>query len=394
MTFVRANIRHRAAAALLLAMTAMLLGTGCYAPLHSPGIWANELPDSFRYPYRQLAPPLNYADLTAPPPKDYILGPNDVLEVTVPDLFQGAEIRPLRAQVMASGEIEMPLAGKVKVGGLNLLQAQEAINAAYANGILASPKVSIYLAEKDTFQILVLGAVNQPGIQALPKFENDVGHALASAGGFTESATAFIEVHRRIAPGEPLVVDGKWEEIPSMHGMLDDRKKVLKIPLRGLPPGSIQTKDIVLQSGDVVVVPEREFELFWVVGQLDENNTVRFSTDGREREFGTGFILPRDRDIDVITAVAMAGYIDPIDSPTTVTVHRRLLDGDALLIKVDLIGARYDPRATVLVQPGDIIYINPDAKWWTRRTFDRVIPELILAPYRSLMIKSIIGRGN
>ena len=77
----------------------------------------------------------------------------------------------------------------------------------------------------------------------------------------------------------------------------------------------------------------------------------------------------------------MAGYIDPIDSPTTVTVHRVAPNGQPLLIYVDLIQARYDARETVLVAPGDIIYLNPDGPWWFRRTFDRVVDSLILLPY-------------
>ena len=84
-------------------------------------------------------------------------------------------------------------------------------------------------------------------------------------------------------------------------------------------------------------------------------------------------MLPEDREIDVVTAVAMAGYIDPIDSPTTVTVHRTMPEGTPLLIRVDLIKARTDPEETVFVQPGDIIYLNPDAWWYSRRLFDHLI---------------------
>jgi len=43
---------------------------------------------------------------------------------------------------------------------------------------------------------------------------------------------------------------------------------------------------------------------------------------------------------------------------------------------VDLIKARYDERETVLVQPGDVIYINPDWQWWSRRQWDRIFPNL------------------
>jgi hypothetical protein len=93
-------------------------------------------------------------------------------------------------------------------------------------------------------------------------------------------------------------------------------------------------------------------------------------------------MLPENRDIDVVGAVAMAGYIDPINSPTTVTVHRTLPDGSPMLIHVDLIKARFDRNETVFIEAGDIVYLNPDADWWSRRTFDRVIVDLILAPYR------------
>ena len=69
-------------------------------------------------------------------------------------------------------------------------------------------------------------------------------------------------------------------------------------------------------------------------------------------------------------------HVDPIDSPTTVTVHRILPDGRPLLVKVDLIAARSDPLETILVQPGDIIYLNPDAPWWFRRILDRNLGSL------------------
>ena len=120
------------------------------------------------------------------------------------------------------------------------------------------------------------------------------------------------------------------------------------------------------------------------MGRLNQNNLVRFSTGDKQRELGIGFVLPRDREIDVVTAVVMAGYIDPIDSPTTVTLQRTMPDGEPLLIHVDLIKARYSSHETVLVQPGDIIYLNPDAPWWWRRTFDRLIPILVAEPLRGV----------
>jgi len=378
---------------------------GCYAPLVSHGVPARVLPDSFRFPQRTLAPPLNYANLTVPPPTDYLLGPNDVLEVTVPDLFPGAEVRPSRVQVMASGEISLPLVGRVNVGGMNLSEAQEAITKAYADGIFVEPRINVSLLEKNVVEVVVLGQVAAPGNWPLSNYQNDVGHALAAARGLTRDAGDFVEIHRRVSSdqGEPAADVGEQEseQMPRELGPHSewgisrqmerhdpdpgDPKKILRIPLRGLPPGAINKEDVQLKAGDVVVVPRRRFDVFWVVGKLDESNLVRFSLGDRERELGAGLVLPRDRDIDVVTAVAMAGYIDPIDSPTTVTVHRTSIFGESLLIRVDLIKARYNRRETVLVQPGDIIYVNPDAQWWMRRGFDRIVDSLLIIPYSQAM---------
>src|SRR5688572_12235388 len=83
----------------------LVLSTGCWAPLRSPAIPAHTLPEEFRTPFRTAGPPLNFANLTVRSPGDYRLGPGDVLEVSVPDLYPGAEIRPLSVQIMADGKV-------------------------------------------------------------------------------------------------------------------------------------------------------------------------------------------------------------------------------------------------------------------------------------------------
>jgi protein involved in polysaccharide export with SLBB domain len=355
--------------------------------LRSPGIRASLLPDEFRMPVRAVGPALNFAALTTTPPQDYLLGAGDVLNVTIPELFPNSEIRPLEVSVMSSGEVHLPLVGAVRVGGMNLMQAQEAITRAYADGFLNAPKINVALLTKSTVDIVVLGEVNSPGVYPLPRYQNDVAHALAAAGGMTRFSADAIEIHRRrFAPsGEVLPpCNLGYPEESRFDPVTGQWLTILRIPLRGIPSEAIPPGEIIVQPGDVVVVPSRSNEVFFVVGRLNQTNLVRFTLGDRERELGTGLVLPREREIDVVTAVAMAGYIDPIDSPTTVTVHRVGPDGRPMLIHVDLIAARYDPRETVLVRAGDIIYLNPDAAWWWRRTIDRVVPELILVPYRKI----------
>jgi len=393
----------------VLLLTALFL-TGCYAPLHSYGIPASTLPDTFRMACRTSGPQLNFAGLTVPAQSDYVLGPGDIIEVTLYRLNPDGTPAVVRVQVMSNGEIQLPIVGGVQVGDKTLVEAQTAITKAYGDDVQKQPGASVFLVERSSTSVLVLGEVQAPGAYRLPKYENDVAHALAMAGGMSENAGMVIEIHRRVMapmltrpdhlqvgppspePIQPLpAVD---ELVVGPFPVIDPSLQVLRIPLRGFAEQPLAIQDMALQHGDLVVVPSRRDEVFFVVGKLSTTGAVRFSLGRAERELGAGYLLPRNREIDVVTAVCMAGYIDPIDSPTTVTVHRMCPDGRPMLIVVDLIAARYDYRENLLVAPGDIIYLNPDAAWWSRRTFDRIIPSLFSLSYRRLLGLGGVGSDN
>jgi len=400
-----------------LALAALMCTlAGCYAPLVTKAIPASTLPEEYRIPWRTGGPPLNLSTLTIRAPRDYLLGPGDVLEITIPGLYAQSEVQPLRVSVMGDGHIHLPLVGSLLVRDMNLQQAHRVISGTYENGFIVEPRINVVLAEKRTTSVLVLGQVNQPGTYSLPKYENDVGHAIGAAAGLTEDAGDFIEVHRQLSINafnpsrgayptfRPATARSPYETnllpspvavpiyaqfppgtagvapLPAMGAEPQFAPQILRIPLRGMQY-ALQPQDIVLGSGDVVVVPNRRHEVFFVTGPLSTTNTVRFTVGDRNRELGVGYILPPDREIDVVTAVAMAGYIDPIYSPTTVTVHRAGPDGQPMLILVDLIKARYDRRETVLVQPADIIYLNPDHQWWWRRAIDRIVVDAFSIPF-------------
>jgi len=501
-------IRYRLLSVLAL-MCAATCG-GCYAPLRSPGVPANTLPEHYRLPTRTMRPPLDYSSLSTPRPADYVLGADDVLELVIPSLYEGAEQRPITTRVMQDGTVSLPVIGDVKVAELTLGQARSRITQAYANGVLVQPAISLALAEKGTVDVVVLGEVKLPGVYELPRYQHDVAHAIAAAGGLTEESAESVEVHRRpmlpkpeqenIVPpapkniqptnlttsptlrprrqsllpgpspqhpqGAPRLYPSQSAVSPAMQEQDRSQQRSEGPPILFTPPGvkrpsppphivppQIQTVayhtssdcdscdpgpaqalnpyacsipapcvatsspccvgapandcltgcgsgfpvehfslrgmmygcmhdgqllgDATLRSGDVVVVPKRPKDVFYVVGRLSNVNRARFTIGEAHRDVGNGFLLPQDREIDVVTAVAMAGYIDPIDSPTTVSVHRIRPDGHPIIISVDLIKARYDRRETIYVQPGDIIYLNPDVHWWFRRLFDDILIQAI-----------------
>jgi polysaccharide biosynthesis/export protein len=391
----------------------MILFAGCYAPLKSPGIPASSLPASFRSPTKQFSDDLNFAMLTQSSPAAYVLGPKDVIRVEIANLAPRLQrlglpvadngLNPGNATVLEveldeSGRVLLPLLGTVNLKGKSIPEARLQIISWYAEGYIKDPRVSVALVTPASVRVMVLGEVANPGVYDLPKYENDVAHAIALAGGLVNELADEITVQRRqiqtvVAIESASDLGGESneviEEIPSVE------MTVTRIPLRSPVPVQLSQPEVVLDEGNVVVVKKRADETFFVVGLLNPNGLVRFNLGRDNRDLGNGFTLPKDRDIDVVTAVAMAGYIDPINSPTTVTVHRTRLDGRPMLIRVDLIAARHSRAENIMVEPGDIIYLNPDAAWWCRRTFDRIVPAVFTAPYLEAMQRWINpGRFN
>lgn len=166
--------------------------------------------------------------------KDFLLGPEDVLEIAVwrnLDLTQKEEI------VRPDGKISMPLIGEVEASGRTAdqlgTQITERLKAYKEN-----PSVSVRVKEVNSYYVYVLGEAMKPGKYKL-KSHATVLQALAVAGGFTTYASKNkIQVVRTV-----LADDGKSKEI--------------RIPVRydDLMSGNGEIKNFVLKTGDVVVVP-------------------------------------------------------------------------------------------------------------------------------------------
>ena len=162
-------------------------------------------------------------------PDSYKLRPGDIVAVSVwqePGLEQLVLVRP-------DGGISFPLAGDLQaagltVGGLSLTLKEK------LKKYISDPVVTVTLQEIPGNRVYILGRVNKPGDFPLVTRDITVMQALAMAGGLTPFADEKkIKVLR--------TVDGTQRPIAF------DYNKVR----RGL---SLE-QNIVLQAGDVIVVP-------------------------------------------------------------------------------------------------------------------------------------------
>ena len=167
------------------------------------------------------------------PPGEFLLGPEDVLIVTVwknQDLSREVVIRP-------DGMISMPLVGDIQATGLtaNLLAKRIAER---LTEYLASPIVFVQVKDVNSYFIYVLGEVAKPGKYSLKSYAN-VMQGISLAGGFTQYAKKNkIKVLRVMADGS----SGKHQvEIPVQYD------EILK--------GNAVPGNFYLRIGDVIVVP-------------------------------------------------------------------------------------------------------------------------------------------
>lgn len=166
-------------------------------------------------------------------PGQFLLGPEDVLDITVwknVDLSKTVVIRP-------DGLISLPIIGDVLAAGVTANELAERI-AQHLRQFSNNPAVSVSVKEINSYSIYVLGEVTKPGKYQAKSFTT-ILQAISMAGGFTEFA--------------------KKNQLQIVRNRLngDGRLHETRIPIRykDLLAGQGEPGNVILLSGDTVVVP-------------------------------------------------------------------------------------------------------------------------------------------
>jgi polysaccharide export outer membrane protein len=174
-----------------------------------------------------------FDEAAKPVSKEFLLGPEDVLEVSVwrnQDLSRTVVVRP-------DGKFSLPLIGDVQASGLNASQVAAKIAAKLAE-FKENPNVSVSLKEINSYFIYVLGEVHKPGKFPLKSYVT-VLQGVSMAGGFTPFASQSRMQVIRTRTSE----NGKENQIR------------IPVPYNDLVSGKGEVGNFILKSGDTIVVP-------------------------------------------------------------------------------------------------------------------------------------------
>ena len=404
-----------------------LIGTalpGCTSLL-SPidAIPANRLPAQFLAQPRADYAELPLHRLGQQTPDSYTLDKGDVLGIYIEGILPPksgedvAEAPPIRfpdsgsdlppavgypIPVRDDGTLALPLVDPIEVRGLTLTEVEDQIRRSYTvkKKILQAgrDRIIVTLMEERTTRVIVIredrseelaiaggqgtrgqnelvSGTDRAGsgyVLDLPAYKNDLMHALAETGGLPGlNAKNKVKIlRRRLADrrATEAFVDtfyAQYECGPCMSAPpLPDDPSTLSIPLR-YPRGQepqFNQQDVILEDGDIIYIEARDTEVFYTGGLLP----------------GGQFPLPRDYDIDILGAMAVAGQgvggsgrasgggaaATVIGggfsgaTPSQLYVFRNLDDGRSITIAVDLVEAMNDPSQRLLVKPGDTLVLR------------------------------------
>jgi len=252
----------------------------------------------------------------------YHIGPNDVLEVTLTGLNEPTASSLYRARVGKQGQIDLPLVGVVQVGGMELADAESAIQAAYVPDVVRNARdlaVNIKVVTFDQTNVIVTGAALTPGLIPLRRTERNLLYAMAGAGGATGDASGRVTLSRVRRPGERVSFD------------LTDPAQ-LAAALEIAP----------LENGDIVRVEAATPNMVFVGGLVNRPGPQ---------------VLPPGARLSMLQLLASAGGLRTDVFPRAGTLLRRMPDGRDVRVKLNLNRIKSGEDENILLAAGDVLWV-------------------------------------
>jgi polysaccharide export outer membrane protein len=243
-----------------------------------------------------------------PDSKDFIVGPEDVLEVQVwdnKDLNQIVFVGP-------DGKASLPLAGQIQVAGKTVQELQDHLATVYAKTI-KSAAVTVIIKEIRSRPVYFVGGFGKPGVMQLTR-DLTVLQAVALVGGITPTA-------------DP------------ERGFVLRKEKVIPVDFTKLMQTGDMSQNLKLEPGDSVVAPLAD--LVYVQGEVKTPGPVKYM-----------------QDLTVFMAISQVGGLTPRAAGSRVDILRGKGEKkERIRVDVDKVSRAPEDNPDVLLKPHDIVLV-------------------------------------
>jgi polysaccharide export outer membrane protein len=251
----------------------------------------------------------------APLADGYRIGPDDLLDIRIPDLLEaqapaagrlaqsdaaalpavaGSPVFQQGIRVNGRGDLSLPMLGVVRAAGLTATALEGEIGRRLkAAGILRAPQVSVQIAEYRSGVVAVIGSVERPGLYPVTRPGATLADLIWAAGGPSKDAGRVVEfVGARPADAAPDHHRGVTAVAAAAAG---HRRRPAAPSTRSPVAASPVLTRVAAQAGDDGGAPD---------GPIRVDLEVLLHSGGR----GAGKLNPQVRPGDVIS-VAPAGSV-------------------------------------------------------------------------------------
>jgi len=247
-----------------------------------------------------------------PPPvpveKDYIIGPEDLLEIQVwgnKDLNQAVFVRP-------DGRTSLPLVGEIAVAGKSVQQLQDHLTNVYEKTVKGAV-VTVIVKEIRSRPVYFIGGFGKPGVMQLTR-DLTLLQAISINGGVLPNADA-------------------------EKGFLLRGDKRIPIDFNRLVQRGDLSQNPKLEPGDSIVVPLAD--AVYVNGEVKVPGAVKYTGD-----------------LTILKALTLVGGLTPLAAPGRVDIVRGNSEKkERIRVDVDKMMRSPDEYPDARLQPNDIIFV-------------------------------------
>ncbi len=233
---------------------------------------------------------------------DYIIGPGDVLKISV---YDHDDLQTV-SRVSENGIIILPLLGQVKVNGLSISQTSKKIADLYSDGYIINPQVSIFVQEFRSKKAVVLGHVKKPGLIEL------------------SGPTTFLELLSKAGGLAP-----DYGETATIKRKVDGKSTMISVNIKSLTEGGDMSQNIPIREGDTVYITKAG--MCYVTGEVKDPDAY-----------------PCEGEATILKLITLAGGFTGKASRSGVRIVR-VIDGKKTVIK--------DVDLDTHLQPDDVIVV-------------------------------------
>lgn len=243
-----------------------------------------------------------------PADKDYVIGPEDVLDIQVwgnKDLNQTVFVRP-------DGRTSLPLVGEIGVAGKTVQQLQDHLGAVYEKTVKGAV-VTVIVKEIRSRPVYFIGGFGRPGVMQLTR-ELTLLQAISIVGGVVSNADA-------------------------EKGFLLRGDKRIPLDFNRLVQRGDLSQNPKLEPGDSIVVPLAD--AVYVNGEVRTPGAVKYTGD-----------------LTILKAITQVGGLTPLAAPGRVDVLRGTSEKkERIRVDVDKMMRSPDENPDIRLQPNDIIFV-------------------------------------